>query len=74
MKTYLIVVELTEVLKGYLVMNVDKDGNANILVARRKENASVFSGQQVEEIIGEIKSREPGLNIYQEEFKEVFLQ
>jgi len=73
MQTYLIVVELRE-MKGYVVVTTDQNDELVASVAIKKENASVFSGDQVEELIPEIRSKNPGLNVYHETFKEVVLQ
>ena len=69
MQTYLIVVEFDD-LKGYLAMV----GVDDVLVAKDKVNASVFSGEQVEELIPELRAKNPHMHFYHEEFKVVNLQ
>ncbi len=69
MQTYLIVVEFDN-LKGYLAMVGEED----VLVAKDRVNASVFSGEQVEELIPELRAKNPQMNFYQEEFKVVNFQ
>lgn len=73
MQTYLIVVELRE-MKGYLAVTTDQNDQLVARVAIKKENASVFSVNQIEELIPEIRSKNPELTVYHETFKEVVLQ
>lgn len=69
MQTYLIVVEFDN-LKGYLAMV----GEDDVLIAKDRVNASVFSGEQVEELIPELRAKNPHMHFYQEDFKVVSLQ
>jgi hypothetical protein len=68
MQTYLIVVKNL----GYISMTV-KDNQHVLHLVKDRLNASVFSGNQVEELIPEIRFSNPELNVYHEKFTDITL-